>query len=431
MSLNIITFGCKTNQSESNNIISSLNNYGNFDIIIVNTCAVTAESERKLRQFINKTKTNNPDIIIVLIGCFPQAFPDKARELQSKHDIQIILGNSQKHKINIYLEKYFRDKKNIFEIENINLIKKFDDINFKNCTNNIIKTRAFVKIQDGCDRFCSYCIIPYARGRIRSRDPESIIREIKLLSENNYQEIVLTGINLLSYGKDFSYKNNYNITKILEQISEIDNIKRIRLGSLEPDLITPDLVYDIKSISKICPQFHISVQSGSNNILKKMRRLYTREEYLDKINLIKDNFENATFTTDLMVGFPGETDQDFEESLDIISEAGFLKTHVFPYSQRSGTLAASFDNQITRNIKSQRVKQAMQISNQNTKKILDKYINTHQDVLFETCDNNNFYKGYTDNYILVKAQSSENISGKIIKTRILSAHDDFLIGEIF
>ena len=219
MSLDIITFGCKTNQSESNNIISNLNNYSNFDIIIINTCAVTAESERKLRQFINKTKTNNPDIIIVLIGCFPQAFPDKARELQLKHDIQIVLGNSQKHKINIYLEKYFRDKKNIFEIENINLIKKFDDINFKNCTNNIIKTRAFVKIQDGCDRFCSYCIIPYARGKIRSRDPESIIQEIKLLSENNYQEIVLTGINLLSYGKDFNYKNNYNILKILEQVS--------------------------------------------------------------------------------------------------------------------------------------------------------------------------------------------------------------------
>ena len=175
----------------------------------------------------------------------------------------------------------------------------------------------------------------------------------------------------------------------------------------------------------------MSVQSGSNNILKKMRRLYTREEYLDKINLIKNNFTDATFTTDLIIGFPGETDQDFEESLNIISEAGFLKTHVFPYSQRSGTLAASFDNQITRNIKSQRVKKAVQISNQNTKKILDRYINTHQEVLFETCDENNFYQGYTSNYILVKTKSLKNISGKIVKVRVASSQSNYVIGETY
>ena len=434
-----MTFGCKTNQSESNNIVSLMINNGysfckeifdrnkNLDIIVVNTCTVTSESDRKLRQFVNRARNFYPKIIIILVGCFPQAFPSEARDFQDIKNIQIVLGNSQKYNIPGYLEEYFRNNAKIFDVKDINLNKNFED-NLSICHNIFNdRFRAFVKIQDGCDRFCSYCIIPYARGRLRSRSIESIKSEVEILCKNNYREIVLTGINLMYYGKDLNYKNN--IAQVIDTICNFDFIKRVRLGSLEPDLITPEFIDSISKHEKVCPQFHMSLQSGSNKILTKMNRLYTRETFLDKIKLIKNKIPDAVFTTDLIVGFPGETEEDFQESLDVISEVNFLKTHVFPYSKRTGTVAADYNNHVSSEIKSERVKRAVEISKKSTRIILESFVNNNLEVLFETRDSDGFYKGYAKNYVLVKQKSSENIIGKILKTRILSLQNDCLIGH--
>ncbi len=439
MNFSIMTFGCKTNQSESNNIISSMINNGydfckeifdknkKLDVVIVNTCTVTSESDRKLRQFVNRIKSIHPSAVVVLVGCFPQAFPDKVRGFQNTKDIQIVLGNSQKYNIPAYLKEYFKSNTKIFDVKNVNLIKNFEDSLFvcDSVFNN--KIRAFVKIQDGCDRFCSYCIIPYARGRVRSRSITSIKSEIEVLCKNNYKEIVLTGINLMYYGKDFDYKNN--ISQVVNTVCNFDFVKRVRLGSLEPDLVTSEFIDNISKHEKVCPHFHMSLQSGSNKILKRMNRLYTREKFLDKISLVKNKIPDAVFTTDLIVGFPGETEADFQDSLDIISKVNFLKTHVFPYSKRTGTVAADCTDHVSNEIKSERVQRAVEISKKNTRIILESFVNNNLEVLFETCDSDGFYRGYAKNYVLVKQKSSKNIIGEILKTRILNLQNDCLIGH--
>ena len=428
MKFSIITFGCKVNQCESDNIRFSMikngyelsENIQIADIVIINSCTVTAESDRKLRQTVNKIKKVNPSGIIVLTGCMPQAFPEEAKKILG---VDIIIGNAEKHEITSVLENYLKNKVKIFDVNNINSVFKFEKATFES---RLHRARAFLKIEDGCDRFCSYCIIPYARGRVRSKNLQEIKKDIFNLSANGYKEIVLVGINLFSYGKDI----NSDICEAVKVVAENPNIKRIRLGSLEPDLVSDEIIEKLSYEEKLCPQFHLSLQSGSDKILKSMRRKYTSEDYLKLVKKIKNKFPNATFTTDLMVGFPGETEEDFEESLKIIEKVQFLKVHVFPYSRRPGTLADKYLGQISKNVKTERVKKAIEFSEKISKIVLEKFIGKTFDVLFETKDENGFYEGYTSNYIYVKVKSDKDLLGNIEKIILSKKEKNFCLGEL-
>ncbi len=427
MKFSIITFGCKVNQCESDNIRFSMmkngytfsENVESADVIIINSCTVTAESDRKLRQTINKIKKINPGGIIVLTGCMPQAFPEEAKKFLG---IDIVIGNSEKHEMPRVLGNYLKNRAKVFDVGNINGIFEFEKATFDSRPQH---SRAFLKIEDGCDRYCSYCIIPYARGRVRSKKPQEIEKDILNLSENGYKEIVLVGINLFSYGKDI----NLSICDAVKVAAENSGIKRIRLGSLEPDLVSDEIIEKLSCEEKLCPQFHLSLQSGSDKILKSMRRRYTSEDYLKLVKKLKEKFPDATFTTDLMVGFPGETEDDFEKSLEIIEKVQFLKVHVFPYSRRPGTLADKYLGQVSKNIKTERVKKAIEFSEKISKMVLRKFIGKALDVLFETKDGNGFYEGYTSNYIYVKVKSEKDFIGNIEKVKLLKAEKNFCIGS--
>jgi len=428
MKFGILTFGCKVNQGESENIVSNMikngyefseSNFG-LKVIIINSCTVTAESDRKLRQSIRKLRNQNPDSILILTGCMPQAFPELASKFE---EVQIVVGNSKKECIPELINKYIQNKKPIFEVEDIFKVKKFKEISRASFGSRL---RAFLKIEDGCDRFCSYCIIPYARGTVRSKKLEEIEKDSISLSKNGYKEIVLTGINLSSYGKDLNLK----LEDAIKKISSIPEVKRIRLGSLEPDLVTEGFINSLSREVKICPQFHLSLQSGSNKVLESMRRKYNKEGYLNVVNLIKRKIPFATFTTDLMIGFPGETNEDFEESLKLVEEVGFLKVHVFPYSVRPGTIAAKLNNQIDGHTKTKRVQKAIDISKKISKIVIEGFKGLEMDVLYESYENG-FYKGYTPNYILVKSECSWDVRGKILKTLLTyTTNGEFCLGKI-
>jgi threonylcarbamoyladenosine tRNA methylthiotransferase MtaB len=295
-----------------------------------------------------------------------------------------------------------------------NVMKKVD---FENLSVNNLKgrARAYLKIQDGCDRFCSYCIIPYARGPVRSRHPDDVILEVKKLAENGYKEIVLTGIHVASYGKDLK---NVSIEKILEQVHETDGIERIRLSSIEPLIVTDSFIETIKKLPKLCEHFHLSLQSGCDRTLKRMNRQYTTAEYKTAARKIQKLYPNAAITTDIIVGFPGETEEDFNKSLNFAKEIAFAKIHVFPYSPKIGTKAAEYPNQISAEIKNLRSKKLITVSNELNKKFLSNYINKEKDVLFERHIGNNIYEGHTTNYITVHAKSEKDISNKILRVKI-------------
>ena len=430
MDFSVLTFGCKVNKGESENIISNMiekgfkfagsKNTSAPDIVIINSCTVTAESDRKLRQCIHRVKKENENSVVVLTGCMPQAFPQAAKELP---DVDIVVGNERKAEIPDFIEKYLETKTKIFEVSEIRKVTEFKET-AKNSSKE--KFRAFLKIEDGCDRFCSYCIIPYARGRVRSKPLDEIERDVRNLCEKGYEEIVLTGINLSSYGKDL----NCSLEDATQRICSIEGVKRLRLGSLEPDLVTEKLIDSLAKEKKFCPQFHLSLQSGSDKILEKMRRKYTRQQYLDVVKLIKRKIPLATFTTDIMVGFAGETEEDFNESLDIISQVGFLKVHVFPYSIRPGTLAANFDGQISKATKTKRVQKMIDTSQKISRIVIESFLNLKLEVLYESYAGDGFYRGYTKNYIPVKTKSAENICGKILETSLVSINEDFCEGKL-
>ncbi len=425
MKFHIITFGCKVNQCESEDVHAAMVSAGfefsdsieNTEFIIINSCTVTAESDRKVRQTINKIKRVNFGATIVLMGCMPQAEPSVPRKIV---DADIIIGNTGKTLVPEIIKNYLKSKKRIIGIESIKNITNFENTPVNYMQN---RSRAFLKIEDGCNRFCSYCIIPYARGRVRSKSIEAISSDAKMLAQNGFQEIVLVGINLSSYGLDI----NSNLYDAVSAVAA-SGIPRVRLGSLEPDLMTDDLIKKLKTVPNFCPQFHLSLQSGSDKILKSMRRRYTRSDYIRLVEKLRKNFKNATFTTDIMVGFPGETELDLQDTLKIIEEVKFLKVHVFPYSRRPGTLAAEMANQISKNIKSERVKKVIEISEKTSNIVLGEFASQKMNVLYETCNKDGFYEGFTDNYILVKAKSDVDIRGKILETYLQSNGSNFCCG---
>ena len=403
------------------------------DICIVNTCTVTNMSDRKSRQALRKVKEKNKNSIIVAVGCYAQV---AKQELEKMPEIDIVLGNEEKKDVVQYVENFIKsncnitennvnqpqrdlgiEKKKIVEIEDISTQKEFRDMGQITYTE---KTRAVIKVQDGCNQFCSYCIIPYARGRVRSRNQESIIKEIIQIAKKGIKEVVITGIHVASYGRDFENENG--LIELLEKINAIDGISRIRLGSLEPKIITEEFMERLVKLEKICHHFHLSLQSGCDETLKRMNRKYTVSEIEDIIARLRKYYNDVILTTDIIVGFPGETYEEFNKTYEFLKNAKLYKMHVFQYSPRKGTRAAIMPNQIDGKIKETRSKKLIELSNKNQMKYNEKLIGKNVEVLFEDKEIENgitYYKGHTQNYILVKYKTNENLENTFKNIKIL------------
>ena len=421
-----ITLGCKVNQYETNAMIQKVRtNYEivsgdkRADIYIINTCTVTNMSDRKSRQLLRRCKELNKNAYIIAVGCYAEV---SREEIEKIDEVDLVLGNKQKNNIKIYIDNLVENK----EITKNKLETKENEyIEFGNITYTE-KTRAVIKVQDGCNNFCSYCIIPYARGRIVSRKSENVLNEIKEIAKQGIKEVVITGIHIASYGKDFD--NNYRLIDLLEEIEKIDGIERIRLGSLEPTLITDEFCRRLEKMNKICHHFHLSLQSGCDKTLSEMNRHYTTNEFIEVVERLRRLYNDVMLTTDIIVGFPNETDKDFEITYNFLKKVNFYKMHVFKYSPRKGTVASKMKNQISGDIKDIRSHKLLELSTKNEKEYIKKYIGKNVYVLFEESDGD-YIKGHTQNYIMVKAKISEEKINKIEKVKVISLEDDYLIAQ--
>ena len=425
MKIAFYTLGCKVNQYESQAMAEAMASRGfdtaapneEADIYVINSCTVTAESDRKTRQTVRRYRKNHPDSIIVLTGCMSQAFPEDAEALT---EADIVLGNRNNHLLPELVEKYLETRQRIVDVKPHRTGDKFEGGTISGFER---RTRAIVKIEDGCNRFCSYCIIPYARGRVRSKPLDVLEKELKSLSDAGFAEVVLVGINLSAYGQD----TGKSICDAVELAAGM-SFERIRLGSLEPDHITDRVIDRLSKIDKFCPQFHISLQSGCNKTLKAMNRHYTAEEYYELCRKLRNAFCDTTLTTDIMVGFPDESEEDFRTSVEFAKAVGFEKVHVFPYSPREGTRAAKME-QLTRSVKEERSRIMIEETEKVRQEFLKAQIGKTVDVLFETNRADGFAEGYTMNYTPVKAQGEVRCSG-IQKVKITDIDGDFCVGEI-
>ena len=428
-SVAFLTLGCKVNQYETNGMIQSFQNCGyeivefdskKADIYVINTCTVTNMSDRKSRQMLRQAKKNNKDAIVVAVGCYVQVAKD---ELEAIPEIDLVLGTNEKINVVNHVEEFIKQKEKLNKIDDVMQNKEYGDFGSVTYTE---KTRAVIKVQDGCDRFCSYCIIPYARGRVRSRKPESVINEVTEIAKNGIKEVVITGIHVASYGKDF--KEEYRLIDLLEEINKIDGIERIRLGSIEPLLITEEFISRLVKLNKICHHFHLSLQSGCTETLKRMNRRYTIEEFEEIVERLRRNYDDVILTTDIIVGFPDETENEFEETYKFLKKIKFYKMHIFKYSPRKGTKAESLKNQIPGDIKEERSKKLLDLSDKNENEYLDTYIGKNVEVLFEENDGE-FYKGHTANYIMVKMKTRENMENQIKKVEVIGKENLILIAR--
>lgn len=428
MKIAFCTLGCKVNSYETQETAELLKSAGHTvtdadgeeaDVYIVNSCTVTAESSRKSRQTLRRLRNEHPAAIIVLTGCYAQAF---AAEASEKCDADIIVGNKTNAELPRLIEEFSRTKKRVTEV-----LPHLKDDPFSGRAIHAFDghTRAFLKIQDGCNRYCTYCIIPKSKGFSRSKPIENITEEISALADSDYKEVVFVGINLSSYGADIGL----NICDALDEAQKTAGIERIRLGSLEPDHITDGVIERLSEMSKFCPQFHLSLQSGCNSVLKRMNRHYTAEEYAELCAKLKNAFPDLSLTTDIIVGFPGETEEMFNETVEFVKKIRFMKVHVFPYSPREGTPAAGYPDQIESGIKAQRCRRLQTVCDGVRAEILDSHKDKIMQVLFET-PKDGIQHGYTKNYIPVRVPSLGSLTGEIRNVAIKSVGADGCTGEL-
>ncbi|MDQ2087289.1 tRNA (N(6)-L-threonylcarbamoyladenosine(37)-C(2))-methylthiotransferase MtaB [Herbivorax sp. ANBcel31] len=425
------TLGCKVNQYETQAITNIFENAGynivdfnkKADVYLINTCTVTNLSDRKSRQMIRRAKKLNGDSIVVVVGCYAQTAPEEVSKIEG---VNLIVGTKERSKIIDYINEIETKKKKINVVEDIMNERSFEEFG-----SGIYKerTRAFIKIQEGCNQFCSYCIIPYARGPIRSRSEKNVVEEVKKLLNFGYREIVLTGIHIGSYGKD---KKTTSLIELIKKVHEIDGIERIRLGSIEPNLISEDFVNTIKNLKKMCPHYHVSLQSGCDSTLERMNRKYTTLEYKKSISTLRREIEDVAISTDVMVGFPGETTEEFEKTYKFLDEISFSGMHVFKYSPRKGTPAASFESQVSPSKKEERSNRLFQLSKEKTVEFNKRFIGDVMPVLFEQKVNykHGYIEGFTPNYIKVLCKGDENLKGQIVNVSLKETVDDFIIGKI-
>lgn len=427
MRVKIYTLGCKVNQFESNAIINILKKEGyapveeneSSEVTIINSCAVTGVSEQKAVKLINRIRREDPDTVIVLTGCMAQTQDSSSSKLK---DVDIVLGNKRRNDIVKVLRDYFAEKKKIHFVEEFLKKDSYEDLEVYNFSE---RTRAFLKIEDGCNRFCSYCIIPYARGRVRSCSLEYIKKEVQRFAENGYKEIVLVGINLSSFGSD----NGLSFADAVKTACEAADV-RIRLGSLEPESMDMQTLKVFAEYDNFCPQFHLSLQSGCDATLRRMNRHYTTSEYEKIVSDIRSVFENPSVTTDVMVGFAGETDEEFKASAEFVEKIGFARTHIFPYSRRPGTATDKAKGQITVDVKKERASIMAEYADRARQAFLRTQIGRTEKVLIETSNKNGMYEGYTPNYTLVHVKADESYVNKIVNVRLAEIEDDHIIGEI-
>ena len=406
-----LTLGCKVNQYETDAMKELLEADGyeivDFkepaDVYIINTCSVTNMADRKSRQMIHRAKKNNPDAVIAAARCYVQA---SEQDLIDNQIADVLIGNNKKKEIAQILDRYFENRKNISEVVDIAQTKDYESLTIHKVSEH---TRAYIKIQDGCNQFCSYCIIPYTRGRIRSKDPKEVIQEIQNLAEDGFQEVVLTGIHLSSYGKDLG---NITLLDIIKKIQKIDGIQRIRLGSLEPRIITEEFVRELKECDKVCPHFHLSLQSGCDETLRRMNRRYNTEEYEKALMILRKYYEHPALTTDVIVGFVGETEEEFEKTREYLEKINLYEMHIFKYSVRKGTRAEKMEGHLPEDIKNRRSGVLLEMTRRHKKDFEQWYVGKAQKVLLEEIieiDGTKYIQGHTERYVKVAVKFDNNL----------------------
>lgn len=420
MKVAFITLGCKVNIAETEGMKLLFKNAGYeivdenefADIYVVNTCTVTGMGDKKSRQMLRRANSLNPKAIVAAVGCFAQVSPEEAAKIQG---VNLVLGNNLKHKIVEFVEQASAKGKKSFVMERKNL-NEYEELPVETYEGH---TRAFLKIQDGCNQFCSYCIIPYARGPIRSRGINEVVKEARGFAERGFKEVVLTGIHLTSFGDTTGEEG---LGRLIKEVHSIDGIERIRLGSLEPMFITAEFIDEIKGLPKLCPHFHLSLQSGCEQTLKRMNRKYTPEDYRSIVSQLRANIPDVIFTTDVMVGFPGETEDEFNQSYDFCKDMGFLWMHVFKYSPRKGTPAARFPEQVQSAIKEERSKKMISLANTMKNQLTDKYIGRQMDVLLEKEVDaaKGLLEGLTSNYLSVYVNADSGRIGDLVNVKLYS-----------
>jgi threonylcarbamoyladenosine tRNA methylthiotransferase MtaB len=425
------TLGCRVNMYESEAMTEKFIKEGyeivpfneTADVYVINTCTVTNMGDKKSRQMIGRARRKNEAAIIVVVGCYSQIAPD---EISNIEGVDIVLGTRNKSQIVYWVNRFKEEKNQIINVDEVLKNNKFDELNIEEYQD---KTRAFLKIQDGCNRFCSYCLIPYARGAVCSKKPERVIEEVNKLAAHGFKEIILSGIHTASYGVDLD--DGWNLIKILEEVNKVEGIERIRIGSIDPTFFTESVIKKISSIDKMCPHFHLSLQSGSDETLKRMNRRYTADEYREAVNNLRKYIKDVSITTDIIVGFPGETDEEFSETYEFLSEIKLSKMHIFKYSPRKGTKAAGMKNQVDGKIKDDRSHKLIQLNQKLEQKYMNKFLGRNLEVLYEqkSNDHKDYYEGYTPNYLRVLTQTSEECIGKIIKTNLKDVQDNFICGQ--
>ena len=415
--------GCKVNAYETEAMQELLEESGyeivpfsdKADVYIINTCTVTNMADRKSRQMLHRAKKMNPDAIVVAAGCYVQALEEKR---EADDSIDIILGNNKKKEIVAVLEAYEKGKTKK-EMIDINHTNQYEEMELSKTAEH---TRAYIKVQDGCNQFCTYCIIPYARGRVRSRRLQDVVKEVTILAGNGYKEVVLTGIHLSSYGVDFKEEKD-DLLSLIRAVHAIQGIERIRLGSLEPRIITEEFARELSGMEKFCPHFHLSLQSGCDATLKRMNRRYSAKEYAGKCELLRRYFEHPALTTDVIVGFPGESEEEFAQSRDFIDRVSFYETHVFKYSRREGTKAASMEGQVTEQVKARRSNELIELGRRKQAEYEDALIGTVQEILVEEeiwHEGERYQTGFTREYVKIGQKMSGNMANQIVNVEIES-----------
>ncbi len=429
--------GCKVNAYETQAMQHMLEEAGyeivdfakEADVYVINTCSVTNIADRKSRQMVHRARRLNPRAVIVAAGCYVQTAPQDLLNEDGMADI--ILGNNKKKDLIAMLEEYRAGGQKAADWEDINDgVKEYEELSMPKTAGH---TRAFIKIQDGCSQFCSYCIIPYARGRVRSRRPEDILSEIRRLAEDGCKEVVLTGIHLSSYGVDFGTEND-SLIRLIENVHQIDGIRRIRLGSLEPGIVTEAFAGALSGMEKLCPHFHLSLQSGSDTVLKRMNRRYDTAEYEKRCEILRGHFKNPAITTDVIVGFPGETEEEFEQTRQFLAKIHFYEMHIFKYSKRKGTKAARMDHQVPETVKAQRSSRLIELGSRMSFEYREGFKGQEQEVLLEEpffYEGKKYYTGYTKEYIKTAVESSLDRTNTFARGKIIGllTHDIYLMVE--
>lgn len=416
--------GCKVNAYETEAMQEMLEKAGyeivpfkeGADIYIINTCTVTNIADRKSRQMLHRARKMNPDAIVVAAGCYVQA---QAEKQEIDPCIDIVLGNNRKKDLITVLEEYQKNKAEdtcLEEVEDISRTREYEPLSLTRPGDH---TRAYIKVQDGCNQFCTYCIIPYARGRVRSRTVEDVIREVRSLAENGYREVVLTGIHLSSYGIDFDGERH--LLELIRAVHEVDGISRIRLGSLEPGIVTEEFAEAIAALPKMCPHFHLSLQSGCDATLKRMNRRYTSGEYYEKCQILRKNFDHPALTTDVIVGFPWETEEEFRQSMEFVDKVDFYETHIFKYSKREGTKAAVMEGQVSEQVKARRSALMISLGEKKRKAYEESFVGKEVEVLVEepaVIEGRTVQTGHTKEYIKIALEQEKDLRNQIVKVRI-------------